>query len=113
MTQLPIALQATPPPEKRIKLENAEFANNRDKDDNERKPVPLKEAHLNLDDIPPELLPKHQERLKKQARMLHGIILGVKYSLVGPTRNTIIAVLDQICTSNLMRVQFCYYYHLA
>ena len=40
--------------------------------DEERKPVPLKVAHLNLDDIPPELLPKHQERLKKQVRISVG-----------------------------------------
>ena len=56
-------LQATPPPEKRIKLEDTKSAKVKDE---ERKPFPLKEAHLNLDDIPPELLPKHQERLKKQ-----------------------------------------------
>ena len=58
-------LQATLPPTKKIKLEtveNSETASN----DEAKKPVPIKRSHLNLDDLPPELLPKHQECIKKQ-----------------------------------------------
>ena len=70
VTLLPALSQATPPPEKRLKLEesvNAESANIKNQSEKSAKPVPLKEAHLKLDDIPPELLRKHQERIKKQA----------------------------------------------
>ena len=61
-------LQGTPPPVKKIKLEVVE---NESMDDS-KKPVPIKKSHLNLDDLPPELLPKHQECIKKQVRGREG-----------------------------------------
>jgi hypothetical protein len=65
--------QAIPPPVKVIKLEqDAESADIKDKKKKKKKKkkdesVPLmKKSQLQLDDLPPELLPKHQECIKKK-----------------------------------------------
>ena len=63
--------QGTPPLVKLIKLEeDAESANAKDKKKKKKdESGPLKKSHLQLDDLPPELLPKHQERIKKKVRL--------------------------------------------
>lgn len=42
---------------------------------------PLKKSHLQLDDLPPELLPKHQELILKQVSPLSTLVL---YSFACP-----------------------------
>ena len=61
--------QGTPPPAKQMKHENdAESANVKAKK-KKKSAGPLKKSHLQLDDLPPELLPKHQERIKIKVRV--------------------------------------------
>lgn len=70
-----VCFQDIPPPVKQIKLEpDAESADVKDKKKKKKKKgesVPLKKSQLQLDDLPPELLPKHQERIKKKVHLMH------------------------------------------
>ena len=63
-----VCFQDIPPPVKQIKVEpDAESADVKDKKKKKKKKcesVALKKSQLQLDDLPPELLPKHQERIK-------------------------------------------------
>ena len=62
--------QDIPPPVKLMKLEqDAKLTEVKEKKKKKKKKGesgPLKESHLQLDDLPPELLPTHQERIKKK-----------------------------------------------
>ena len=69
-----VYFQPIPPPVKRIKLEkDAKSANIKDS----KKDIPLKKSQLQLDDLPPELLPKHQERIKKKVCLLVCVCVSV------------------------------------
>ena len=61
-----IPLKETPPLEKRPRVESAESASGEKEE--HTPPKPIKQSTLELDDLPAELLPKHQEYVLKQVR---------------------------------------------
>ena len=84
-----LCVQSTdPPPEKKPKLDDTTTAaassslaheevgvvNAVEEDDTIPK---IKSSHLNLDDIPMELLPTHQEKIMKQVSAIYGWIHNV------------------------------------
>ena len=52
------------PPAKRIKVEKE--SNGNKKSSSDKYSEPIKKSHLQLDDLPPELLPKHHENMLKR-----------------------------------------------